>query len=88
VAVLTAVFIVTAGVSAMESSTILKILRFGKREKFLNSKSDFGDTIVKDIENTYQYHDGKWIWIDVRGTEHIEDIKKLILIKRKPKKKP
>ncbi len=39
------------------------------------------------LENTQPYHDGRWLWIHVQDERDVEDIKHLILLKRKPVKK-
>ncbi|MFX1330090.1 MAG: DUF3788 domain-containing protein [Promethearchaeota archaeon] len=64
------------------------LIIFGKKEveKFENSKDEFSSEIVELFENTKQYHDGRWLHIKVPPIEDIEDIKKLLHIKRKPKK--
>lgn len=69
-----------------EELTVLII--FGKKEveKFENSKDEFSPEIVELFENTKQYHDGKWLHIKVPPFEDFEDIRKLLHIKRKPKK--
>lgn len=42
---------------------------------------------IEMIENAHAYHDGRWLWIEVKTKETLEDIKKLLLIKRKPVKR-
>jgi hypothetical protein len=66
--------------------TILII--FGKKEveKFEKSRDDFSPEIVELFDNTKQYHDGRWLHIKVPTFENLEEIKKLLHIKRKPKK--
>ena len=39
------------------------------------------------LGNTKQLHDGKWVFIRLIDDRYVEDIKKLINIKRRPKKK-
>lgn len=62
---------------------------FGKaeRENFELSQKDFSSEIIELYNNTHQYHDGKWLWIKVSDMSLTEDIKKLIVIKKKPKRK-
>ena len=62
---------------------------FGKveREKFEASRADFSKNINEFYDSTHQYHDGKWLYINLVNSELVEDIKKLILIKKKPNKK-
>jgi hypothetical protein len=34
-----------------------------------------------------QLHDGRWLWIRVKTTSDIEDVKELLQVKRKPRKR-
>lgn len=63
------------------------LIVFGKveREKFEGSRSEFSQYVNDFYDNTHQYHDGKWLYLDYNSNLPIEDIKKLILIKKKPK---
>jgi hypothetical protein len=40
----------------------------------------------KLIENTKKLHDGRWLWIRLFAVKGVDDIEKLLPIKRKPKK--
>jgi hypothetical protein len=64
------------------------LIIFGKKEveKFVNSKDDFSPEVVELFENTKQYHDGKWLHIKIPPFKDFEDIRKLLHIKRRPKK--
>jgi hypothetical protein len=66
--------------------TILII--FGKKEvdKFESIASEFSQEIVDLFHNTKQFHDGKWLHIKVPPFENLEDIRKLLEIKKRPKK--
>lgn len=66
------------------------LIIFGKaeREKFEGEKSEFSQAIRSFYDNSRTYHDGKWMFIDVSTLELLEEIKKLILIKKKPNRKP
>lgn len=63
------------------------LIVFGKveREKFESSRNEFSQYVNDFYDNTHQYHDGKWLYLDYNSNLPIEDIKKLILIKKKPK---
>ncbi len=63
---------------------------FGKseREKFENQRENFSLEICNIYDNSKTYHDGKWMMIAVDNLEILEQIKKLVLIKRKPNRKP
>lgn len=58
-----------------------------EREKFETARTDYTAFINDFYDNTHQYHDGKWMFIDLTNSALVEDIKKLLLIKRKPNKK-
>ena len=63
---------------------------FGKaeREKFEEIRNE----LSKELQNLYDrertLHDGKWLLIRVDNLATLEEIKKLILIKKKPNRKP
>ncbi|KUO76383.1 MAG: hypothetical protein APF77_06705 [Clostridia bacterium BRH_c25] len=67
--------------------TVLVVLGKAEREKFESLKEEFNPKIYEIYVNTRQYHDGKWLWINVSDMSLVEDIKKLIVIKKKPTKK-
>lgn len=33
------------------------------------------------------FHDGRWLWLHIQETRDVEDVEKLLIIKRKPSKK-
>ena len=63
---------------------------FGKKEReyFETVKSEYPEWFLEFYENTRTYHDGKWMLLDVRTVQELELIKKLIVIKKKPNRKP
>lgn len=63
---------------------------FGKKERevFEAQNSSFSPYILDCYNNSKTYHDGKWMSLDVTTMEQLEEIKKLILIKKKPNRKP
>ena len=63
---------------------------FGKKEReiFDARREEFSQYILDYYDNSKTYHDGKWMFIDVRNTEQLEEIKQLVLIKKKPNRKP
>ena len=67
--------------------TVLVIFGKAEREKFELSQKEFSPEIIELYTNTRQYHDGKWLWINVFDMSLVEDIKRLIMIKKKPKRK-
>lgn len=62
---------------------------FGKneREQFELTREVFSKDIQDIYDKATTYHDGKWIMIEVLDNSLLEDIKKMILIKKKPNKK-
>jgi hypothetical protein len=69
---------------------LIFLIIFGKveREKFLRIKSEFSQYIQDYYDNSKTYHDGKWMFIDVVNLEVLEEVKRLIQIKKKPNRKP
>ncbi len=65
------------------------LIVYGKKEidRFLTRQSEFQAPIIEVFENTEKLHDGKWLWIQVVDSSLLEDLKKLITIKRRPKKR-
>ena len=63
---------------------------FGKKERelFDAKRNDFSPFILNYYDNSKTFHDGKWMFIDVSTLEQLEEIKKLIQIKKKPNRKP
>jgi hypothetical protein len=63
---------------------------FGKteREKFEAMKDEFSSSIVELYDKAHTYHDGKWMLIRVDNMETLENVKKMIMIKKKPNRKP
>lgn len=66
------------------------LIIFGKteREIFESNRDELSAYIQEHYDNAQIYHDGKWVFIDVMTMEQLKDIKKLILIKKKPNRKP
>ena len=59
----------------------------GERENFEANRRSFSRKIQEIYDSTRQYHDGKWIMIDVQDATDLPEIKQLLLIKKKQKKK-
>lgn len=66
------------------------LIIFGKKEReaFEMQREDFSKNIQEIYDRSKTYHDGKWMSFDVNTLEQLEEIKKLILIKKKPNRKP
>jgi hypothetical protein len=71
-----------------EKGSFSFLIVFGKKEveKAIGVLDEFSGNIQDIILNTEQLHDGRWLWIRVHKKEEIEDIKKLIKIKKRPEK--
>ncbi len=66
------------------------LIIFGRKEReiFEDQAENFSAYMREYYNNAKTYHDGKWMFIDVTTTEQLEEVKKLILIKKKPNRKP
>ena len=63
---------------------------FGKaeRERFEARRSDFPKGIQDLYDEAHTYHDGKWMLIRVEDMATLEAVKQMVLIKKKPNRKP
>lgn len=68
--------------------TFLIIFGRKEREVFEAQMDSFSDYIRDYYNNAKTYHDGKWMFIDVATAEQLDEVKKLIEIKKKPNRKP
>ena len=66
------------------------LIIFGKKERevFELQKDMFSSFIRDSYNHSKTYHDGKWMFIDVTTKEQLDEMKKLIQIKKKPNRKP
>ena len=71
-----------------EKNCFAVLLTLGKKEveAFELIKNEFTPYIVDVFENTKQLHDGRWLWLKVTKISETPDIKRLITIKKRPKK--
>lgn len=65
---------------------ILIVLGRKESEKALSMQNELTSQMHEFIKNTKQLHDGRWLWIRLFHSSGAEDVEKLLLIKRKPKK--
>lgn len=65
------------------------LIVFGKRECecFALHRSEFSQYVQECYDKAKIYHDKKKIFIDVNNLEQLEEVEKLILIKKKPNRK-
>lgn len=70
-----------------ERNRLLIIIVLGEkeREKVDAILHELSPGVHTEYANAVTYHDGKWLAIAVDGDEILEDVKKLLVIKRKPK---
>ena len=68
-----------------EGFTLLIVLGSKERAKFEAALGDYSPAIVQHYLDAATFHDGKWIWFPVQDSAHIEDFKRLLAIKRRPK---
>jgi len=66
--------------------TVLITLGRRESEKALSIRDELSSKIRKLLGDTKQLHDGRWLWIRLLTASDTEDVKKLLQIKRKPKK--
>ncbi|MCL1909789.1 MAG: DUF3788 domain-containing protein, partial [Kiritimatiellaeota bacterium] len=66
------------------------VIIFGKTEraKFEARRGDFPREIQDIYDRSETLHDGKWMSIPVADLETLEAVKKMVLIKKKPNRKP
>lgn len=64
------------------------LITLGKKEseKAFSLCDELSSKIQKLLRNTKQRHDGRWLWIRLLAKSDTDDVKKLLQIKRRPKK--
>ena len=62
---------------------------FGKdeRNKVELIRGELSSEILTEYDKAETFHDGKWVMFNINDTSLLEDIMKLLYIKRKPNKK-
>ena len=63
------------------------VLGKDERAKFDEQREAFGAAVCKEYDDAEIYHDGKWLGFHVRDDELVDDIIRLLHIKRKPNRK-
>jgi hypothetical protein len=48
---------------------------------------DLGKNVRRHLENTHQFHEGRWLFIKKESEQDLNDVKKLLLVKSRPVKK-
>jgi hypothetical protein len=67
--------------------TVLVVLGAKEAAEALAQAGMLGENVRGCLENTQPFHDGRWLWLHVQDERDMEDVKRLILLKRKPIKK-
>ncbi|NOU80080.1 DUF3788 family protein [Paenibacillus sp. LMG 31459] len=65
--------------------TVLLVLGKKEIEVYRDRCAEFGGSFRSMFDTAAQFHDGKWLWIRVENAIQLEDIQRMILIKRKAK---
>ena len=62
---------------------------FGKdeRTKVEEIRNELSPSVLETYDNAKTFHDGKWVMFNITNNLIIEDLKKLLFIKRKPNRK-
>ena len=70
-------------------NTLGFMIIFGKDERirFEEIRSELSSEVLETYDNAETFHDGKWVMFDITNNSIIEDLKKLLFIKRKPNRK-
>ena len=63
------------------------VLGKDERVKFEEQRTLFSTAICQEYDNAHTYHDGKWLGFEVREESQVDDIIRLIHLKRKPNRK-
>jgi len=58
-----------------------------ERDRFENRRKEFGEPLYKEYDSAEVFHDGKWLGFEIYDDSVIDDIIRLIQIKRKPNRK-
>lgn len=67
--------------------TALVVLGRKEAERALTAIDQFGPLVQTSLKETPVYHDGRWLFLSVRDAQVVEDIKRLLVIKKSPPKK-
>jgi len=65
----------------------LVVLGKEEREKFDQQREAFGEVVRKAYDETHVYHDGIWLAFDMHDDTLVDDIARLLSLKRKPNRK-
>ncbi len=65
------------------------LIIFGKdeRTKFEESRNQYSDAVQSIYDAATTYHDGKWMMVEMDDNSLLDEVMKLLTIKRKPNRK-
>jgi len=63
------------------------VLGKDERDRFEQRRNEFSKEVCKEYDGTEILHDGRWLGFDVKDESLIDDIIRLLEIKRKPNRK-
>ena len=67
--------------------TVLLVLGKQEAQKALSMLGEFSTRVRKLVNGAEQRRDGRWLWIRVVTSVDADDVKELLKVKRKPKRK-
>lgn len=72
-----------------KDNTLGFMIIFGKEERVKVEKirNELSSIVLETYDNAETFHDGKWVMFNITDNSIIEDLKKLLFIKRKPNRK-
>lgn len=70
-----------------EKNNFALVIVFGavEREKVETIKDSLSARTRKEYDEATTYHDGKWVLLSVNSEDIVDDVMKLLAVKRKPK---
>jgi hypothetical protein len=79
----------TLAILSLREGFFVACIVFGKdeREEFGTQRALFGEAVCTVFDETDTYHDGTWLAFDIRDESLVDDIIRLLHIKRKPNRK-
>ena len=57
------------------------------RDKVEEIRNELSSDVLETYDNAQTFHDGKWVMLNINDYSILEDLKKLLFIKRKPNRK-
>ncbi len=68
--------------------TFLIIFGKAEREKFDSMRAAFPPEFLSFYDGAKTYHDGKWLFCDIRADGDVDTLMRLLYIKKRPNRKP